>query len=255
MLGAIAGDIVGSVYEWNNVRTKNFPLFTNKSFFTDDSVLTCATADSILNGKSYSAVYKEYYKLYPNRGYGGNFRIWANSEDEKPYNSFGNGSAMRVSPVGFAYDSLEEVLAEAKRSAEVTHNHKEGVKGAQATAACIYLAKKGESKEKIKEYIQSAFEYDLDDTVARLQNVNKFDETCRGSVPQSIICFLESTGFEDALRAAVSIGGDSDTIACIAGGIAEAFYGGVPDHIKKEVLSRLDGRLLQIVADFRKKFF
>lgn len=255
MLGAIAGDIVGSVYEWNNVRTKNFPLFTNKSFFTDDSVLTCATADSILNGKSYSVVYKEYYKLYPNRGYGGNFRIWAKSEDEKPYNSFGNGSAMRVSPVGFAYDSLEDVLAEAKRSAEVTHNHNEGVKGAQATAACIYLAKKGESKEKIKEYIQSTFDYDLDDTVARLQNVNKFDETCQGSVPQSIICFLESTGFEDALRAAVSIGGDSDTIACIAGGIAEAFYGGVPDHIEKEVLSRLDGRLLQIVADFRKKFF
>lgn len=254
MLGSIAGDIIGSVYEWNNIRNKNFPLFNTKCFFTDDTVLTCATAEAILNNKDYSQIYRDYFRMYPNRGYGGRFRNWAKSDSEKPYNSFGNGSAMRVSPVGFAYDSMEEVLSEAKRSSEVTHNHKEGVKGAQATAACIFMARRGESKEAIKSYVENNFNYNLNNTVANLQKYNKFDETCQGSVPESIICFLESNDFEDAIRNAISIGGDSDTIACITGGIAEAYYGGVPNYIKKEVFSRLDPRLVNIVQEFRGKY-
>ena len=171
-----------------------------------------------------------------------------------PYNSFGNGSAMRVSPVGFAYDSIEEVLKEAKRSAAVTHNHPEGIKGARAVASAIFLARNGKTRDKIKKYVTSSFGYNLDDTIDSIRSVYAFDETCQGSVPQAIIAFLESDNFEDAIRKAVSIGGDSDTIACITGGIAEAFYGGIPENIKSEILPKLDNDLIHIISKFYKRF-
>ncbi len=254
MLGAIAGDIIGSIYEFNNIRSTDFPLFSDRSEFTDDTVLTIATADCILNNGKYPEIYKKYFRAYPDRGYGGNFINWGSSESLDPYNSFGNGSAMRVSPVGFAYNTLDEVLEEAGRSAAATHNHPEGIKGAQAVASAIYLARKGKSKIEIKEYITSTFNYDLEDTLDNIRIDYGFDETCQGSVPQAIIAFLESNDFEDAVRKAISIGGDSDTIACIAGGIAEAFYGGVPEDIRSEVLAKLDEGMLEIISRFYDKF-
>ena len=254
MLGAIAGDIIGSVYEFNNIKSTDFVLITAESDFTDDSVLTVATADCILRQGSYSDFYRRYYRKYPGRGYGGMFHEWGSSDNAGPYNSFGNGSAMRVSPVGFAFDTIEEVLQEAERSAAVTHDHPEGIKGAQTVASCIYLARKGRTKKEIRNYVSGIFNYQLDDTVENIRPYYTFNETCQGSVPQAIIAFLESGDYEDAVRKAVSIGGDSDTIACIAGGIAEAFYGGVPEDIKSEVLPKLDENILEVITRFYDKF-
>jgi ADP-ribosylglycohydrolase len=255
MLGAIAGDIIGSVYEANNIKTTEFPLFSRYCCFTDDTVLTVALADSILSGASYVDKLKEYYALYPHAGYGGAFHQWARSSDRNPYNSFGNGSAMRVSPVGFAYPDLETVLRQAEACAAVTHNHPEGIKGAQAVVAAIFLARQGESKTGIRTYIESTFDYDLSEPIDRIREWYEFDVTCQGSVPQAITAFLESDDFEDAIRKAISIGGDSDTIACITGGIAEAFYGGVPEEIETRVGEILDERLANIVSQFYQKYF
>lgn len=254
MLGAIAGDVIGSVYEWRNVKTTDFPLFARRSRYTDDTVLTVAVADCILRGRGYAEALKEYYLIYPGAGYGGMFRKWAASAGMEPYNSWGNGSAMRVSPVGFAFESLEETLVEAKRSAEVTHNHPEGIKGAQATASAVFLARTSGSMEDIKEYVEDTFGYGLDEPIDEIRKHYRFDVSCRGSVPQAIRAFLESSDFEDAVRLAISIGGDSDTIACITGGIAQAFYGGVPDNIASEVMSRLDERLIRVVDEFTGKY-
>lgn len=254
MIGAIAGDMIGSVYEFHNHRSEQFPLFSGSSFFTDDTVLTIAVADWILTSKPLSALLKEYTKRYPHRGYGGNFYQWVKSTSSLPYNSLGNGAAMRVSPVGFAFDDLETVLSQARVSAEVTHNHPEGVKGAQATAAAIFLARQGEEKARIKTYVEENFDYDLSRTIENIRPIYHFDETCPGSVPEAIIAFLESTCFEDAVRKAVSLGGDSDTIACITGGIAQAYYHGVPDFIQAEVYSRLDEHLAGVVNEFQAKY-
>jgi len=254
MLGAIAGDIVGSVYEGWNIKTTEFPLFSGNSRFTDDTVLTVAIADSILSGAGYSDKLKEYYRRYPRAGYGGSFHLWAQSESTEPYNSWGNGSAMRVSPVGYACDDLESVLREAKRSAAVTHNHPEGIKGAQATAAAVFLARWGEDRESIRTYIEDTFGYDLRESIAEIRKCYTFDVSCQGSVPQAITAFLESEGFEDALRKAVSIGGDSDTIACIAGGIAAAYYGGVPHDITERVFTLLDDRLADVTRAFHARY-
>ncbi len=250
MLGAITGDIAGSLYEFNNIKTTIFPLITGQSFFTDDTVLTIATADCILNTGSYSEYYKNYYRKYPGRSYGGNFSIWGRSDNLSPYNSYGNGSAMRVSPIGFIFSTIEETLAEAERSAAATHNHPEGIKGAQAVAACVFLARQGSKKKEIKEYIISRFNYDLSDTLESIRPGYSFDETCQGSVPQAITAFLESSDLEDAIRKAISIGGDSDTIACIAGGIAEAYYGPVPEDIRSQILEKLDKDLLEVISKF-----
>ena len=254
MIGAIAGDIIGSIYEWNNVRTTGFPLFSDHCSFTDDTVLTVAVADSIIRDTGYTEKLKEYYSYYPHAGYGGMFRRWAASADMGPYNSWGNGSAMRVSPVGFAFDTLDGVLEEAKRSAEVTHDHPEGIKGAQATASAIFLARTGKSKDEIGKYVEDTFKYDLGETIDEIRKYYTFDVSCQGSVPQAITAFLESNDFEDAIRKAVSIGGDSDTIACITGGIAQAFYGGVPDEIREKVLRILDARLSEVVHQFMDKY-
>jgi ADP-ribosylglycohydrolase len=254
MLGAIAGDIIGSVFEWNNNKSKDFPLFSNKCDFTDDTVMTVATAYVLEKSDDYAKAYKEFGSLYPGRGYGGRFSWWIRSKSSEPYNSFGNGSAMRVSPVGFAFDTLEEVLKEAKKSAEVTHNHPEGIKGAQATASAIFLARKRQGKEEIKAYIEEKFGYNLNRKLDEIRPGYEFNETCQGSVPEAIIAFLESDSFEDAIRNAISVGGDSDTIACITGGIAESYYGGVPEEIKQKVMEILDDRMRKIVEEFNRRF-
>jgi len=254
MIGAIAGDIIGSVYEHHNITRTDFPLFDSHCRFTDDTVLTVAVADCLLHGKEYAETFREYFQRYPYAGYGGGFRRWAGSPRRGPYNSIGNGSAMRVSPVGWAFESLDEVLAEAKRSAEVTHNHPEGIKGAQAVASAIFLARTGSSKEEIAAFITETFGYRLDESIDEIRKYYRFDVTCPGSVPQAIRAFLESRGYEDAIRKAISIGGDSDTIACITGGIAEAFYGGVPREITNYALKRLDDALREVVIEFQGKF-
>jgi ADP-ribosylglycohydrolase len=250
MLGAMIGDIVGSVYEWNNIKTEDFEFFKDTCFFTDDTVLTAATAKVLMTGISYVEAYQDFSRRYPGRGYGGDFSHWIRAENPSPYNSWGNGSAMRVSPVGFAFDTVEEVLAEAERSAIVTHDHPEGIKGAQATALAVLLGRQGASQEDIRRELTSRFGYDLDRTLDEIRPGYRFDVTCQGSVPEAIIAFLESEDYEDAIRKAISIGGDSDTIACITGGIAEAFYGGVPEKIAQKGRTFLPEEFLDIIDDF-----
>lgn len=252
--GAIAGDMIGSFYEWHSTKETDFPLFCPYSRFTDDTVMTVANADWLLTRDSLPGIMQDYGNRYPDAGYGGMFRSWLRAEEPQPYNSFGNGSAMRVSPVGWAFKTLEETLEAARRSAEVTHNHPEGIKGAQATAACIYLARTGKSKQEIKAYVETAFGYDLNRTCNEIRPAYSFDVTCQGSVPESIIAFLESTDFENAIRLAVSLGGDADTMGAIAGGIAEAYYGGVPQHIRKEVIMRLPKEFREVMRKFYAKF-
>lgn len=254
MLGAIAGDIIGSVYEWYGIKTTEFPLFQQECDFTDDTVMTIATAHSILNNVDYAQSYRMFGRRYPNRGYGGYFRIWLATDEAEPYNSWGNGSAMRVSPVGFAFDTTKEVLQQAKKSAEVTHNHPEGIKGAQATALAIYLARTQNSRENIKKEISDRFGYDLKRTVTEIRPHYQFDVSCRGTVPEAIIAFLESQNFEHAIRLAVSLGGDSDTLACITGAIAQAYYGKIPNHIITEVRNILPAELLEIVNNFTSRY-
>lgn len=255
MLGAIAGDIIGSPYEFDGFKTKEFPLFTDKSGFTDDTVLSVAVAEMLLtpdeSARDYAQAFKTYARRYPNPtgGYGARFQSWIWSDQSEPYGSWGNGSAMRVSPIGFAFDDLDSVLSEAKRSAEVTHNHPEGIKGAQATAAAILLARTGQSKADLKTYIESQFGYDLSRTVDAIRPSYTFNESCQGTVPEALIAFLDATDFEDAIRNAVSLGGDSDTLTCITGGVAEAFYG-IPEAIAQEVLSRLDDPLRTVTQQF-----
>jgi ADP-ribosylglycohydrolase len=255
MIGAIAGDIIGSVYEFKSKKPDyNFPLFTEESFFTDDTVLSIALAESILTGVDYKTKVLEYHNLYPDCSYGNRFSIWASGNDHKPYNSYGNGSAMRVSPVGWAYNSLEEVIEKAGASAEITHNHPEGIKGAQAAAAAIYLARTGSTKEEIKKYIEQEYKYNLNLDMEDLRENYIFNETCQETVPQAIFTFLISDNFEDSIRKAIYIGGDSDTLACINGSIAEAFYGGVPEKIKLEVFKRLDKKTFTVLDQFIKKY-
>ena len=253
MIGAIAGDIIGSVYEHRQIKTKVFPLFHDRCCFTDDTVLTVAIADAILSGRSYKQSLKEIGSRYPQAGYGGSFIRWLHSDNPRPYNSWGNGSAMRVSPVGFAFQSEEEVLRHAKMTAEVSHNHPEGIKGAQATALSVFLARTGTGKEQIRERIIEEFGYDLNRTVDNIRPNYSFDVSCQGTVPEAIIAFLDSESYEDAVRNAISLGGDSDTLASITGGIADAFYG-VPDSICGEVQNRLPHDLLEIVQTFNQKY-
>ncbi|MCK4936042.1 MAG: ADP-ribosylglycohydrolase family protein [Elusimicrobiales bacterium] len=254
MIGAIAGDIIGSVYEVFNTKKKDFKLFSFRSGFTDDTVLTIAVADAILNSKDYSSSIKKWAWRHPLAGYGGKFSLWFLLNKTGPYNSWGNGSAMRVSPVGFAFDNLEKVLEEAKKSAEVTHNHPEGIKGAQAVASAIFLSRTGKSKAEIKKYIEEEFKYNLDRTLLEIRPGYKFDVSCQGSVPEAIISFLESSDYEDAIRNAVSLGGDSDTIACITGGIAQAFYKGAPPAIIEKARAKLTKKMIKILDEFNKKY-
>jgi ADP-ribosylglycohydrolase len=252
MIGAIAGDIIGSIYEHRPIKIKDFPLFGQDCRFTDDTVLTVAIADAILNNRPYDESLRNIGRRYLQAGYGKSFFRWLIAEDSQPYNSWGNGSAMRVSPVGFAFSSQEDVLLQAKMTAAVTHSHPEGIKGAQATALGIFQARMGFGKEQIRTRIAEEFNYDLNRTVDEIRPTYSFDISCQGTVPEAIIAFLDSVSYEDAIRNAVSLGGDSDTLACITGGIAEAFYGGVPDDIREQTLDRLPTDLCEIVNNFKK---
>ena len=261
MLGAIIGDIVGSRFEFRNNKSKEFELFNNKCTFTDDTVMTLAIAKAILHSKSdYSDLsslsikyMQEVGRNYPSCGYGGSFGLWVFSNNPKPYNSFGNGAAMRVSPVGFVAKSLDQAISLSKKVTEVTHNHPEGIKGAEATAVAIYLARNGYNINDIKNYIDKHY-YKMNFTLDEIRDTYKFNETCQDTVPQAIMAFLESTDFEDAIRNAISIGGDSDTIAAITGGIAEAYYG-VPVEIRENALKYLDENLKSILLEFENNFF
>ena len=253
MLGAIAGDIIGSRFEHAAIKSKDFELFNRQSVFTDDTVHTIALADSLLHDIPYQEKLREYFHYYPYAGYGGRFRRWARSPKPTPYGSYGNGSAMRVSPVAWYYADLDEVLEKARRSAEMTHNHPEGIKGAQAVAGAVFIARKGADKRQIREFIQESFAYDLTGSLDKIRPDYGFDVSCQGSVPYAMLAFLESTDFEDAVRNAVSLGGDSDTQACIAGSIAEAYYGGVPAEIAEATLARMDSRLTAIYQEFQEK--
>jgi ADP-ribosylglycohydrolase len=259
MLGTVAGDVIGSVYEnrksWALNRHPNFePLFAPKAHFTDDTVLTVATAEWLLRGGDLAAIYKDYYGRYSSAGYGKAFRAWARSDGSEPYNSWGNGSAMRVSPVGWACATADEVVRVAKETAAVTHNHPEGVKGARAVALAVFLARSGVERRDIRQEIEGRFGYDLSATVEQIRPTYAFDSSCQGSVPQAIVAFLDATDYESAVRLAVSLGGDADTLAAIAGGIAEAYYGGVPEPIRQHTLARLDDDLIAVVTEFAAKY-
>jgi ADP-ribosylglycohydrolase len=254
MIGAIAGDIIGSIYENRPIKTKRFPLFDKRCRFTDDTVLTAAVADAILSGQPYEQSLREIGRRHPQAGYGGSFIRWLYSDDPQPYNSWGNGAAMRVSPVGFAFSTEEEVLQQARKAAEVSHNHPEGIKGAQATALSVFLARTRISKEQIRKRVGELFGYNLNRSVDSIRPDYSFDVSCQGTVPEAIIAFLDSESYEDAVRNAISLGGDSDTLACITGGIADAFYGGVPDAIREEALKRLTPDLLAIVEEFCRQY-
>ena len=244
MIGAILGDIVGSIYEFDNIKTKDFELFGKNCMFTDDTVMTVAVAKALMGfddiNEDNVEEFKEHLittmheigKKYPDCGYGGRFYFWIVDEKREPYNSFGNGSAMRVSPCGWVCDTLEETLALAGASADVTHNAREGIKGAQAVAAAIYMARTGHSKADIRSYIVDTFGYNLSRTCDQIRDVYVWGALCQDTVPEAITAFLESTDFEDAIRTAISLGGDSDTLAAITGSIAEAYYG-VPEELKE----------------------
>ena len=260
MLGAIIGDIVGSRYEWKNNKSKVFDLFTYRCKVTDDSIMSLAVAKAIVAcNKNYDQLsimavkcMQEVGRHYPDCGYGGHFHKWIFARNPQPYNSWGNGAAMRVSACGFAAQSLEEVVMLSRAVTEVTHNHPEGIKGAEATAVAIYLARTGSSIIEIRDYIDKHY-YPMNFTLDAIRESYHFDVSCQGSVPQAIMAFLESTGFEDAIRNAISIGGDSDTIAAICGGIAEAYYG-IPVDIRKHALTFLDQRLLGILNEFESSY-
>lgn len=280
MMGAIVGDIVGSVYEWNNIKTTDFPLFRDDCFFTDDTVMTCAVAEALMNGgqrDDFIDAMKKYGRMYPDAGYGGRFSAWLFSENREAYNSFGNGAAMRVSPCAWLMDCgflartgcrPSNGRARASLSAEVTHDHPEGIKGAMATADAIFLCRyyfggycgdyerpinndPAACKQRVKKYIEQEYGYDLSRTLDEIRPTYQFNETCQGTVPQAMVAFLESTDFEDAVRNAVSLGGDSDTLAAITGSIAEAAYG-IPDWIRDKACSYLDEPLKDVIRRWRK---
>lgn len=255
MLGAIAGDIIGSPYERHPIKRTDFSLFAGGATFTDDSVLTVAVAFAILQPEvEYGAALKRFGRRYPRAGYGGNFRQWLMAEESVPYNSWGNGSAMRASPVGWAFDSRAQVLAEAAASAAVSHNHPEGIKGAQAVALAVYLARKGTPKETMRAELAERFDYDLARTVDQIRPDYHFDVSCQGSVPEALVAFFDSDGVEAAIRLAISLGGDSDTLACIAGAVAHAYYGGLPRSLTVATRRRLPADLLTVVDNFCREF-
>ena len=260
MLGAIIGDIVGSRFEFCNHRSKQFELFTPDCFATDDSIMTLAVARAIMDAREDRAdlgaqavkAMQQIGRPYPDCGYGGNFMVWMYSDDPKPYGSFGNGAAMRVSACGFAADSLDGAKALSKAVTEVTHGHPEGIKGAEATAVAIFMARSGASMDEIRGVIERDY-YRIDFTLDEIRPTYRFNETCQQTVPQALEAFFESDGFEDAIRNAISIGGDSDTLAAITGGIAQAYYG-IPDRIRSRALEYLDGRLRPILDEFEKRY-
>ena len=252
MIGAIIGDIVGSRFEFHNHKSKEFDLFTDECFFTDDTVMTLAVAKSLMDGTDVVKEMKRLGQLYPGAGWGAGFGRWLFSDSNEPYYSFGNGAAMRVSAAAYVAGSITEAIVLSRKVTEVTHDHPEGIKGAEAVTVAIYCALHGWNKEQIKGAIKQ-FYYDIDFTLDEIRDSYKFNETCQGSVPQALEAFFESENFEDAIRNAISIGGDSDTIAAITGSVAEAYYG-VPAWIRDRALDFLDVSLGAILYDFEKRF-
>ena len=258
MYGAILGDIIGSPYEFDQGnKSKTFPLFSQKSTYTDDTVMTIAVAEAFMDAPDDDVIIRQrlietmhrYGRMYPDAGYGGRFAMWLFLDGTEPYNSFGNGSAMRVSSVAWLYDDLDTIRRMARLSAEVTHNHPEGIKGAEATASAIFLARTGSSKAAIKAYIEDQFDYNLSRSCDEIRPDYYHVESCQETVPEAIAAFLEGDSFEDVIRTAVSLGGDCDTLTCIAGAIAEGFYG-VPEELKKECHNRLPEQLWSVLRRF-----
>ncbi|HKL37321.1 MAG TPA: ADP-ribosylglycohydrolase family protein [Bacteroidales bacterium] len=254
MLGAIAGDIIGSRFEVIPTKSLDFQLFTELSTFTDDTVLTVAIAEAILYNQPYEDKLREYGRRYPDAGYGGSFIRWLSGLIPGPYNSYGNGSAMRVSPVGFAFSSEEDVLEEARKTAEVSHNHPEGIKGAQAIALSVFLARQGFNKKHIRQTIEERFGYDLSRKLMEIRPQYHFEVSCQRSVPESIIAFLEADDFVSAIRNAISLGGDSDTMANMAGAIAHAYYKDVPRAVCEAVYARLPEAFKKIIIVFEEHY-
>lgn len=258
MLGAIVGDVVGSIYEFDNHRSKDFELVTERCFVTDDSIMTLAVCKAVMEHKRTREplgpltirYMQEIGRPYPYCGYGGRFMDWMYSDEPKPYNSYGNGAAMRVSPVVYAARSFEEAIRMSREVTEVTYNHPEGIKGAEATVAAMWMAANGKTKKEIGDYIHTNY-YDLHFTIDEIRPTYQFNETCQNTVPQAIEAFLESTDFEDAIRTAISVGGDSDTLAAITGAIAGVYYG-IPQHIARTVFDKLDPRLQGILNEFER---
>ncbi len=254
MLGAIAGDIIGSVYERRPIKSTDFPLFHEYCRFTDDTVTTVAVASAILRRESYATSLKTWCRKYPGAGYGELFYDWILEDDVRPYSSWGNGAAMRVSPIGFAFGTAEEVLHEAEDCSKVSHNHPEGIKGAQATALAEFLARMGQTKSEIRTAIGGRFGYDLGRTIEEMRPTYRFDVSCQGTVPAALIAFFDARSYEEAIRLAISLGGDSDTLACICGGVAEAFYHNIPDEIVLRARRILSPELLEIVDQFQETY-
>ena len=254
MIGAIVGDVVGSYFEHSPTKYTDFDLYSEESCFTDDTVLTVAVADWILNGGELRTYFHDYVDRYPDAGYGGTFINWAQCRESEPYGSWGNGSAMRVSPVAYARESLRDVLRLAEESAAVTHNHPDGILGAVAVAGCVFVARTGGTKDDIRRFVGTEVGYDLSRTIDKIRPFYSFDVSCSGSVPEAITAFLESTSVEHAIRLAVSLGGDADTMACVAGAIAEPFHGGVPDELWLPARDRLDRDLVGKVDAFRNAY-
>jgi ADP-ribosylglycohydrolase len=250
MLGAIIGDIIGSPYEYMGFKGQDFPLFSEKSTFTDDTVLTVAVADALLHKLDFAQTLKTYGRRYPAAGYGSSFLTWMQSDTQEPYHSWGNGSAMRTSPIGFFYEDQSVVLTAARQCASVTHNHREGIKGAQAVSYGIYLARHGSSKADIRYEINHWFGYNLNHTLDEIRPIYHFDVSCQGTVPPAFLAFLDSGDYISAVRNAISLGGDADTLACITGSIAEAFYGKIPADVVQEARSRLPQEFLDIIDEF-----
>ena len=250
MLGAIVGDVLGSTFEFYPMKTKKLELLEKNSHFTDDTVMTVAVADSIMNGVPYTESLQKWGRKYPRAGYGSWFKKWIHLDDPKAYNSYGNGSAMRCSSIGWLFDDEYSVLKEAKKSAKITHNHPEGIKGAQAVSLGVLMGRNGSSKKEIKEKLEALFDYDLSQELDRIRPNYTFNPTCQGSVPQAIIAFLESMDFEDAIRNSISLGGDADTQACITGSLAEAYYKSIPDEIISFVKWRIENDLLAVLDQF-----
>ncbi len=260
MIGAIVGDIAGSRFEWDNHRSKDFELLSKNCFFTDDSVMSLAVCDALLHcspdysdlGRAAVESMQRIGRPYPSCGYGGSFGMWMYSDNPKPYNSYGNGAAMRVSGCGYAANSLEEAILLSKYVTEVTHNHPEGIKGAEATATAVYLSRTGTTLPEIRDHIVKRY-YPIDFTLDAIRDTYQFNETCQETVPQALEAFFESTSFEDAVRNAISIGGDSDTLAAITGAVAEAYYG-VSGGIREQALAFLDAGLVKILLEFESKY-
>jgi ADP-ribosylglycohydrolase len=254
MFGAIVGDIAGSRFEHEPIKTKEFEFITRACSVTDDTVLTIAVADHLLNGTNLVDLFHTYFDWYPQAGYGGRFVEWAFRQEREPYNSWGNGSAMRVGPVGWAFNTIEETLQVAEAVSSITHNHPEGVRGAQAVAAAVFFARQGLTLDQLRCELERRFGYDLSTPLAAIRPDYAFDVSCQGSVPQSIRAALEASDFVDAVRNAISLGGDADTMACIAGGIAEAHFGGVPPDIRQRAWTECSPHMQGIITQFVSRF-